>query len=147
MLNNLLVNANAYLCGLTDGRFSLYSQPGSLTLLIRDAFNANVLQTVGNLSGGESFMVSLSLALGLSAMLRVNASVDVIFIDEGFGTLDDSCLERVIALLERLHELNGRRVGVISHVAELSERIPTQIRVERIDNTRSRVLCVNPLLG
>ena len=91
-----------------------------------------------NLSGGEGFIVSLALALGLSSMAGGNGVVsDILFIDEGFGTLDAECLDKVIDLLGRLNE-SGKRVGIISHVEALRERIATQIRVSRVGQS-SRV--------
>jgi len=81
-----------------------------------------------NLSGGESFMVSLALALGLSRMASRNVRVDSLFLDEGFGTLDEQSLETALETLAGLHE-EQKLIGVISHIPALRERIPVQIAV------------------
>lgn len=131
IFGELLHYANAHLRELTGSRFTLFSE-GSLDIKIRDAYHGDAAQTPYNLSGGESFMVSLALALGLSSMARIGESgADILFIDEGFGTLDDECLEKVTTMLERLQEKGGKRVGIISHVDILRERITTQIRVKK----------------
>ncbi len=90
----------------------------------RDAGNIRAFNT---LSGGESFMVSLALALGLSAFQDSRTSPDTLFIDEGFGTLSADCLDAVTETLERLQNIEGRRVGIISHVEGLRDRIATRI--------------------
>ena len=95
------------------------------------------------ISGGESFLVSLALALGLSSLNRKSLSVDVLFIDEGFGTLDSDYLNTVMESLEKLHQIGGKKVGIISHVEALRERIATQIHVERVNHTLSRVEVVS----
>jgi len=81
-----------------------------------------------NLSGGETFIVSLALALGLSRMASKNVRVDSLFLDEGFGTLDDDALETALDTLAELQQ-DGKLIGVISHVPALKERISTQIQV------------------
>lgn len=142
IFGELLHYANAHLRELTGSRFTLFSDD-SLNIKIRDAYHGDAAQTPYNLSGGESFMVSLALALGLSSMARVGESgADILFIDEGFGTLDDECLEKVTTMLERLQEKGGKRVGIISHVDILRERITTQIRVKKEKASRSSVTVV-----
>ena len=98
-------------------------------------------QMPSTLSGGESFMVSLALALGLSDMMQGGRGSDMLFIDEGFGTLDYQSLNAVLVMLQKLH-LQGRKVGIISHVPELEERIDAKILVRKCtgDNTRSEVI-------
>ena len=94
------------------------------------------------LSGGERFMISLALSLALSSLNRPDMNVNILFIDEGFGTLDESTLGSVMATLERLQEIAGqsnRRVGIISHRKELEEPVPVQIRVVRKGEGRSQV--------
>jgi exonuclease SbcC len=86
-------------------------------------------RTVSNLSGGETFLVSLSLALGLSHLSQATR-IDSLFLDEGFGTLDADTLEQVISSLQKLHE-TGKTIGIISHVPALSERIAARIEVQR----------------
>lgn len=143
VMKELLHYANSHLRRLTGGRFELECGRGALDVVIRDAYHCDAAQTPANLSGGESFMVSLSLALGLSSMMGAgNASSDILFIDEGFGTLDSDYLDKVMQMLERLQEGGGQRVGIISHVDGLKERIPAQIVVEREDVSKSRVRTV-----
>ncbi len=131
LMKELLHYANEHLRKLTGARFKLECYGQGLGIAIRDSLSCNSLQLPANLSGGESFVVSLALALGLSTMSGGNMSVpDILFIDEGFGTLDEDYLSNVVEVLERLHE-SGKRVGIISHVEELKEKIRTQIIVER----------------
>ena len=138
ILKQLLMCANHYLKHFSP-RYELDCQPGSVGIVIRDLYQGDAVRPYSTLSGGEGFIVSLALALGLSAMTRGNASVDVLFIDEGFGTLSEDYLNTVIDTLSRLHETGGRKVGIISHVDILRERIPAQIRLLRENNTASRV--------
>ena len=98
-----------------------------------------------HLIGRRSFLVSLSLALGLSSLSRQSLSVDTLFIDEGFGTLSSDYLNTVMDTLEKLHRMGGKKVGIISHVEGLKERIKTQIQVRRIDSSRSEIEVVNTL--
>ena len=145
ILKQILGGANRYLARFTS-RYELDCQPGQLNILIRDLYQGNVLRPFSTLSGGESFIVSLALALGLSSMVKGDAAVDILFIDEGFGTLSEDCLNTVMNALSRLHEAGGRKVGIISHVGLLRERIPAQIRLVRQNNTSSRVEVVNDIL-
>ena len=130
ILLQLLENANYYLRQFTT-RYELTTQPGSLVILIKDREEEGVSRPVNTLSGGESFMVSLALALGLSSLSRNKTTPDTLFIDEGFGTLSANCLDTVIATLEVLHNIGDRRVGIISHVNELYERIATRIEIKK----------------
>ena len=130
ILLQLLENANHYLRQFT-ARYELTTQPGSLVILINDKEDGDVSRPANTLSGGESFMVSLALALGLSSLNRNNFTPDTLFIDEGFGTLSGDCLNTVIETLEVLHSIGNRRVGIISHVNELYERITTRIEVKK----------------
>ena len=139
ILEELLSLANEYLRHFND-RFELEAQPGSLTILVRDLLQGE-RTAVTTLSGGESFMVSLALALALAGVTGKVFTVDTIFIDEGFGTLSQDCLTAVMETLNRLHDMGGRRVGIISHVEALKERIATQIHVYRDqgNNTSSHI--------
>ncbi|MBN2617207.1 MAG: hypothetical protein JXR64_02710, partial [Spirochaetales bacterium] len=101
-----------------------------LDINILDFFQSGVIRSTKNLSGGESFIVSLALALGLSKMSSNRVRVDSLFLDEGFGTLDDEALEVALEALSSLHG-EGKLIGVISHVAALKERISTQITVSK----------------
>lgn len=142
VLRQLLAGANHYLSRLTD-RYRMECPPGGLTILLRDEYQGGVKRPTSTISGGESFLVSLALALGLSSLNRKSLSVDVLFIDEGFGTLDSDYLNTVMESLERLHQIGGKKVGIISHVEALRERIATQIHVERVNHTLSRVEVVS----
>lgn len=141
VLKELLRSANFYLQRLTD-RYELECQAGSLTILLRDFYQGGAARPACTLSGGESFVVSLSLALGLSSLNRQSLSVDTLFIDEGFGTLSDDYLNTVMDTLEKLHRMGGKKVGIISHVEGLKERIKMQIQVKRVDNSRSEICLV-----
>ena len=139
ILEELLGIANQYLNRFND-RYELEAQPGSLTIVVRDLLQGDKT-AVTTLSGGESFMVSLALALALARMTGKVFTVDTIFIDEGFGTLSANYLADVMETLNHLYDLGGRRVGIISHVEALKERIPTQIHVYRDprNNTLSHI--------
>ena len=129
VLANVLVKANYYLKQLSD-RYTLSCE--GLTLSVLDSFEGGTTRPVNTLSGGEQFLVSLALALGLAGMSDTGLGVDMLLIDEGFGTLSGEHLNSAIEALERLNELTGsRKVGVISHVERLRERIRTHIEVTR----------------
>ncbi len=141
VLEQLLKCANLYLSRFIP-RFQLEcNKPGELDIVIRNSEN-NSLIGIPNLSGGESFIVSLALALGLSSISSHNFSVNMLFIDEGFGTLSAEALDTVMTALETLQKDSGRQVGIISHVEMLKERIGTQIQLKRIDPTLSCVQIV-----
>ena len=141
VLRELLSHANTFLSNFSD-RYELVCQ-NNLTILVRDLYFGGVARPVDLVSGGESFIVSLALALGLSSLNRNSLSADILFIDEGFGTLDPTVLEVVMGTLGKLQALGDRRVGVISHVEALRERIPVKILVEKVDNTTSRIRLEN----
>jgi exonuclease SbcC len=96
---------------------------------------------MNTLSGGESFLVSLALALGLSDLAGRNTRIQSLFIDEGFGTLDENSLDLAISTLENL-QASGKTIGIISHVKELKERITTQIQVKKTGNGFSEIFIV-----
>jgi exonuclease SbcC len=130
-LDQLIFLANKHL-EILSSRYELQRSLDSSKLLeieIIDGFQGDVIRPVSTLSGGESFIVSLSLALGLSALASQKISIDSLFLDEGFGTLDADSLELALNALNQLQS-SGKMVGVISHVEALKERIPLQIRVE-----------------
>lgn len=108
-------------------------------LAVIDKFQNNDERTAQNLSGGEKFIVSLSLALGLSTMASKNMRIDTMFIDEGFGTLDSDYLDVALNALSNLQN-DGKIIGVISHIAELKERIATHIEIVPGGNGRSKVV-------
>ena len=93
------------------------------------------------LSGGESFLVSLSMALGLSDLASGKAELGNLFIDEGFGSLDPATLESAISMLEEIQYKRGRSIGIISHVSELKDRITTQIKVIPTLGGNSKIVC------
>ncbi len=135
VLESLIHTANAYMKTLTN-RYTLRVVTGTFVILIEDAYQGYASRAASTLSGGESFLVSLSLALALSDIGHQFA-VDTLFIDEGFGTLSGEPLQSAIATLRTLHKKNGRHVGIISHVEELKERIPVQIQVQQSGNSSS----------
>lgn len=142
VLRDLLVYANQHLAQFTD-QFLLVCQPGSLQILIKDRYNGDTLRHVNKISGGETFMISLALALGLASLNSGAVNVDTLFIDEGFGSLDEDTLSTVINCLERLNRNNGKKVGIISHVQELRDRIFTQIQVTKSRNVSRVEVVVN----
>jgi exonuclease SbcC len=130
-LDQLIYLANKHL-EILSPRYELQRATDSSKLLdieIIDGFQGDVVRGVNTLSGGESFIVSLSLALGLSSLASQKISIDSLFLDEGFGTLDSDSLELALNALNQLQN-SGKMVGVISHVEALKERIPLQIKVE-----------------
>ena len=132
ILANLTEAANVYMQQLTN-RYTLHSQPGSFNIMVEDAYQDYVSRSTSTISGGESFLVSLALALALSDIGQ-NLRVDTLYIDEGFGTLSGEPLQKAIATLQSLHKHVGRQVGIISHIDEIKERIPVQIQVSRESN-------------
>ena len=129
--------ANAQLEYLTLGRYQLKVEGiGKLTII--DRWNANEERPVETLSGGESFLTSLALALALSELSRGRSQIHSLFLDEGFGTLDSETLDVAIAALEGL-QIQGRSIFLISHIGELTRRIPVRIAVEKMGNGSSRV--------
>ena len=110
-----------------------------LALQVIDHDLCDEARSVFSLSGGESFLISLALALGLSSFSSRNHFEENLFIDEGFGTLDSETLQIVMEALERLRS-QGRQVGIISHVQELTERIPAKICLVKTGNGKSKVV-------
>ena len=134
-LNHLLRHANRHLSYLSK-RYKLQQVPGTLALQVIDCDMCDEVRTVYSLSGGESFLISLALALGLSSLSSNNLKVESLFIDEGFGSLDADSLRTAMEALEQL-QMQGRKVGVISHVQEMSERISVQVQVHKKINGQS----------
>jgi DNA repair protein SbcC/Rad50 len=122
--------ANKHLQQL-NRRYTIAKAAGNnLDLSIIDGFQADTNRPMTTLSGGECFLVSLALALGLSDLAGKNTNIQSLFIDEGFGTLDERTLEDAISTLENLNNF-GKTIGIISHVPMLKEKITTQIRVHK----------------
>ncbi|GEP42864.1 AAA family ATPase [Brevifollis gellanilyticus] len=137
-LRQLIRLANEHLCVLAE-RYRLTAAEGSdLDLRIVDLYQANADRPMESLSGGESFLASLALALGLSELASRRYPIDSLFIDEGFGTLDSGTLEIALSALENLRS-RGKTIGLISHVDLLKERLTTQVRVIRSSGGRSRI--------
>lgn len=134
-LNLLLLHANKHLSYLSK-RYKLQQVPGTLALQVVDCDMCDEIRTVYSLSGGESFLISLALALGLSSLSSNNLKVESLFIDEGFGSLDAESLRTAMEALEQL-QMQGRKIGVISHVQEMSERISVQVQVHKKVNGKS----------
>jgi exonuclease SbcC len=129
-LARLVELANRHLHRLTD-RYRITRNPQEhLDLLIIDEYQAGNSRSMNSLSGGESFLVSLALALGLSELAGRKTQIDTLFIDEGFGTLDPDTLEVALSALETLQG-TGKTIGIISHVEALKERVSTQISVRK----------------
>ncbi|CAM4129754.1 AAA family ATPase [Pseudoalteromonas byunsanensis] len=128
-LKILLQYANQHLSSLSK-RYRLSIIGHSLNIAIIDKDMADEQRSVNTLSGGESFLVSLALALGLASLSANKVQISSLFIDEGFGTLDPETLSVALDALDSL-QAQGRKVGVISHVSEMTERVATQIHVKK----------------
>lgn len=137
VLGHLLDKANVYLQKIMP-RYRLHCRTDSFIIMVEDAYQNGAMRSANVISGGESFIVSLVLALALSDV-GSSLKVDILFIDEGFGTLSGDALESAVETLRTLHSRGGRRVGIISHVAELRERIPVKICVTREGQAPSAV--------
>ena len=142
VLSNLIHSANFYMKSLTE-RYTLKVVPGTFMITLEDAWDGFTPRAASTISGGESFLVSLSLALALSDIAE-NLSVETLFIDEGFGTLSGDALQNAINTLRNLHTKAGRHVGIISHVEELKEKIPVQIQVNQEANSSSSTIKIVP---
>ena len=134
----MVSHANAQLIKLTDRYLLVRDREQPLDLNVIDNYQAGEVRSTKNLSGGETFIVSLALALGLSKMASKKVRVDSLFLDEGFGTLDEDTLEIALETLASLRQ-DGKLIGVISHVAALKDRIATKILVEKVSGGRSRL--------
>ncbi|PID74516.1 MAG: chromosome segregation protein SMC [Desulfobacterales bacterium] len=124
----MVAHANRQLEKMTDRYLLVRDEQQPLELNVVDHYQAGEIRSVRNLSGGESFIVSLTLALGLSKMASRKVRVDSLFLDEGFGTLDEEALETSLETLSSLQQ-DGKLIGIISHVSALKERIRTQIQI------------------
>jgi exonuclease SbcC len=139
-LSQVVAAANARLAGMSDRRYSLEhvarrgagETRGGLSLAVRDDWSGES-RDPATLSGGETFVVSLALALGLADVVTHEAGdvdLQTLFVDEGFGSLDAETLDDVLDILDTLRE-HGRSVGVVSHVPEMRDRIPAQLVVTK----------------
>ncbi len=144
----MISHANQQLEKMSERYLLLHSRTTPLELNVLDKQQAGEVRSIKNLSGGESFIVSLALALGLSQMASENIQIDSLFLDEGFGTLDEDTLETVLEALSKLNQDN-KIIGIISHVNGLKERISTQIQVTSYQHGKSQlsgagVRCLKP---
>ncbi|MGP3035543.1 exonuclease subunit SbcC [Serratia sp. BNK-10] len=131
-LDHLVYLANRQL-GRLHGRYLLQRKTSdALELQVVDTWQADALRDTRTLSGGESFLVSLALALALSDLVSHKTSIDSLFLDEGFGTLDAETLDTALDALDSLNA-SGKTIGVISHVEAMKERIPVQIKVKKVN--------------
>ena len=142
-LRFLIEHANAEIRKFNN-RYELQQVKNSLGIRVIDHDRADDVRDTTSLSGGETFIVSLGLALGLSSLSSRNISFENLFIDEGFGTLDPEMLDHVIDSLAMLQTSQGKKVGVISHTDMMSERIATQIRVIKNGNSGSSHIEIYP---
>ena len=132
----MVSHANRQLQKMTDRYLLIRDDKQPLELNVVDNYQAGEIRSTRNLSGGESFIVSLTLALGLSKMASRKVRVDSLFLDEGFGTLDEESLETALETLSGLQQ-DGKLIGIISHVSALKERISTQINITPVSGGRS----------
>ncbi len=138
ILNKLLENANFFLEMLSD-RYKLTNPGNNLLILVTDKYTNNSARPVEMVSGGESFIISIALALGLSNMSMQGFSSDFIFIDEGISQLDGVKCDNVINTLKQLHHIIKCNIGIVSHLDKLSEMIPTKIIVQPVTQGTSEV--------
>lgn len=132
----MVSHANRQLEKMTDRYLLIRDEQQPLELNVVDNYQAGEIRSTKNLSGGESFIVSLTLALGLSKMASRKVRVDSLFLDEGFGTLDEEALETALETLSGLQQ-DGKLIGIISHVSALKERISTQIKIAPVSGGHS----------
>lgn len=145
VLGSLIKSANHHLKNM-EPRYRLLVTPGKLVLKLEDAKNCYATRNTDSISGGESFLVSLALALAL-ADFGSHLGVSTLFIDEGFGTLSGEPLQSAINTLKALHSDAGRQVGIISHRKEISESIPVQVKVTQIPGSSASTLEVGENIG
>ncbi len=139
-LIQLLGLANKHLKNLNERYYIKKSeQQGSDDILVVDQYQGNAERSVKTLSGGESFLASMSLALGLSDLAGKNTKIESLFIDEGFGSLDQETLDIALSALEKLQSETNRTIGIISHVPSLKERIKTQIELKKTSTGHSTI--------
>ncbi len=135
----MIYYANIQLQKMTDRYILISNKTNPLELNIIDNYQAGEIRSTKNLSGGESFIISLTLALGLSKMSSKKVKVDSLFLDEGFATLDEEALETALETLSQLHQ-KGKLIGIISHVSALKERISSQINIVPISGGKSKII-------
>ncbi|KAA0939419.1 AAA family ATPase [Psychrobacter sp. ANT_H59] len=134
----MISHANSQLQKMSDRYLLIHDDSNPLELNVIDNYQGGDIRSTKNLSGGEGFIISLALALGLSQMASHNIRVDSLFLDEGFGTLDEESLDIALDTLTGLQQ-EGKLIGIISHVQALKDRILTQIKVEKISGGFSQL--------
>ena len=127
-LRNLLKIANGYLHDMFP-RYEMVTEPNTLNIQLVDHDNSDAVRPIDNISGGEGFLVSLSLALGISTLASRNVRIDSMFLDEGFGTLDAKMLQETVIVLQKMQQEKGKLLGVITHVDLVKSELPTHIEV------------------
>lgn len=135
---DILLQFSNHQLSLLSGRYRLERIPNSLNLMVVDQDMADERRSIHSLSGGESFLVSLALALGLASLTSNRLKIESLFIDEGFGSLDPNTLDLAMNALMQL-ESQGRKVGIISHVTAMTDAIPVQIKVKKGPNGASTI--------
>ncbi len=138
LLERLIERSNRYLDDLSGRYYLRRREMNGLELEIEDVLQHRARRPANTLSGGESFVVSLSMALGLADMAGNGRKIESLFVDEGFGCLDDETLYKVLSTLKAM-KTNGKTVGVISHVKQLEDEIPTKIRITKLAGGVSRL--------
>jgi exonuclease SbcC len=133
-LRNLIAIANRRLDDLTDRYLIAPPDDNDDYLRVVDRYQGNITRSVTTLSGGETFLISLALALSLSDLASQNVRLESLFIDEGFGTLDADTLDIALSTLEKMQDQSQKTIGIISHVEALKERIHTQIVLHKNAN-------------
>ena len=127
-LRNLLKVANGYLRDMFP-RYEMVTEPNTLNIQLVDHDNSDAVRPIDNISGGEGFLVSLSLALGISTLASRNVRIDSMFLDEGFGTLDAKMLQETVIVLQKMQQEKGKLLGVITHVDLVKSELSTHIEV------------------
>jgi exonuclease SbcC len=142
ILQKLLDNTN-YFLGMLSDRYELTGAGRELMILVKDKYLGDAPRPVEMVSGGESFLISIALALGLSNLALQGVSSDYIFIDEGISQLDGSLCDSVVNTLQQLHHIVHCNIGIISHLDVLAEKIPTKILVRPVSHGTSQVTIHN----
>ena len=145
VLGSLINSANIHLKGMAP-QYRLLVTEGTLNLKLEDKFNGYATRSTNSISGGESFLVSLALALAL-ADFGQHLGVSTLFIDEGFGTLSGEALQNAINTLKALHTNAGRQVGIISHREEIRDNIPVQIKVTATNGSSASTVTAGQYLN
>ena len=142
ILQKLLDNTN-YFLGMLSNRYELTGAGRELMILVKDKYLGDAPRPVEMVSGGESFLISIALALGLSNLAMQGISSDFLFIDEGISQLDGGLCDSVVNTLQQLHHIVHCNIGIISHLDVLAEKIPTKIVVQPVSHGTSQLRIQN----